>query len=97
MSGFFGCVSRNECVNDVFYGLRPAVAGLVGAAGFQAVYPCLIRLSGSFDVASLLSAVQWKGIILFAVLYFLIKKYKKHPLVYIAASAVVGVVFGFAG
>ena len=20
MSGFFGCVSRNECVNDVFYG-----------------------------------------------------------------------------
>ena len=43
------------------------------------------------------NAIQWKGIILFAVLYFLIKKYKKHPLVYIAASAVVGVVFGFAG
>ena len=20
MSGFFGCVSRNECVNEVFYG-----------------------------------------------------------------------------
>ena len=20
MSGFFGCISRNECVNDVFYG-----------------------------------------------------------------------------
>ena len=87
----------SKLVNDVFYGLRPAVAGLVGAAGFQAVYPCLIRLSGSFDAASLLSAIQWKGIILFAVLYFLIKKYKKHPLVYIAASAVVGVVFGFAG
>ena len=87
----------SKLVNDVFYGLRPAVAGLVGAAGFQALYPCLIRLSGSFDFVSILGAIQWKGIILFAVLYVLIKKYKKHPLVYIAASAVIGVVFNFAG
>ena len=30
----------SKLVNDVFYGLRPAVAGLVGAAGFQA--ECLV-------------------------------------------------------
>lgn len=82
-------------VNNVFYGLRPAVAGLVGCAGLQAVYPSLIQLTGELNLSSLLSAIQWKGIILFAVLYFLIKKYKKHPIVYIAASALVGIVFQF--
>lgn len=86
----------SKLVNDVFYGLRPAVAGLVGAAGFRALYPCLVQLSGSFDLASILGGIQWKGIILFAVLYYLIKNYKKHPLVFIAASAVVGILFNFA-
>lgn len=85
----------SSLVNNVFYGLRPAVAGLVGCAGLQAVLPSLIKLSGELNLSSLLSAIQWKGIILFVVLYFLIKKYKKHPIVYIAASALVGIVFQF--
>ena len=86
----------SSLVNNVFYGLRPAVAGLVACAGLQAVYPSLIRLSEISGLTSLLSAIQWEGIILFVALYFLIKKIKKHPIVWIAASAVIGVVFQFA-
>lgn len=86
----------SSLVNNVFYGLRPAVAGLVACAGLQAVYPSLIRLSEISGLTSLLSAIQWEGIILFVALYFLIKKFKKHPIVWIAASAVTGVAFQFA-
>ncbi len=86
----------SKLVNDVFYGLRPAVAAMVGAAGFQAVYPCLVQLGVFNGLGSILSMIQWKGIILFAAMYFLIKKYKKHPIVYLAASAVIGIVFNFA-
>lgn len=86
----------SSLVNNVFYGLRPAVAGLVAAAGFSTLYPCIIRLSGELSMASLLAGIQWKAVVLFIALYFLIKKYKKHPIVYIAASAIVGIVFQFA-
>ncbi|MBP1581617.1 MAG: chromate transporter [Oscillospiraceae bacterium] len=86
----------SQLVQSVFYGLRPAVAGLIAAAGLQALYPCLIRFSGSFDPLSLVGDIQWLAIILFVALYFLIKKFNKlHPLVFIAASAVVGVLFQF--
>lgn len=86
----------SQLVQSVFYGLRPAVTGLIAAAGFSAVYPCIVRLSGTITPAAILSGIQWKAVLLFAVLYFLIKKYKKHPIVYIAASAVIGILFQFA-
>ncbi len=86
----------SQLVQDVFYGLRPAVAAMVGAAGFQAVYPCLVNLGLFNGIGSLFSVIQWKGVVLFAALYFLIKKFKKHPIVYLAASALIGIVFNFA-
>lgn len=85
----------NQLVKDVFYGLRPAVTGMIACAGVLAVYPCFIRLGANFNFADIFFAIQWKAVILFAALYFLIKKYKKHPIVYIALSAVVGILFQF--
>ena len=86
----------SSLVNNVFYGLRPAVAGLVACAGLKAVYPSLIHLSEISGLTSLLTALQWEGILLFVALYFLMKKFKTHPIVWIAASAVIGVLFRFA-
>ncbi len=79
-------------VNNAFYGLRPASTGLIAAAGLSVV------MSNLFlgDVISLAS-VNWKGVLLAAVLWVLTNKVKKtkglHPIVFIAASAVVGIVF----
>jgi chromate transporter len=45
--------------------------------------------------------IQWKGVLLALILVVLIRYVKKtkglHPVVFIAASAVVGIVFRFAG
>lgn len=87
---------HNKYVEAAFYGLRPASAGLIAASGLSVFVLALWQDSG----ASLLSHINWKGAVLFAVLLYLTrwcgKTKKLHPIVFILASAVVGIVFGFA-
>lgn len=87
----------SKLVQDVFYGLRPASTGLIAAAGFSVVLVSLFDLSAP----GLVQMVNWKGIVLAAVLLVLTRKVKQtkdlHPVVFIALSAVVGILFGFAG
>lgn len=93
----------SKLVQNVFYGLRPASTGLIAAAGFSVV---LLALTGAQvdRVRGLLhwqGSIHWPGILLAAVLLVLTRKVKQtknlHPVVFIALSAVVGIVFRFAG
>ena len=92
----------SKLVQNVFYGLRPASTGLIAAAGFSVV---LLALTGAQvdSVQGLLhwqGSIHWPGILLAAVLLVLTRKVKQtknlHPVVFIALSAVVGIVFRFA-
>lgn len=78
---------NSKLVNDAFYGLRPASTGLITAAGISVAVSNLLP-SGS---------INWKGLILAAVLWVLINKVKKtkglHPIIFIAASAIAGILF----
>ncbi|MDO5401238.1 MAG: chromate transporter [Eubacteriales bacterium] len=84
---------ENRYVNDAFYGLRPASTGLIAAAGLSVAMTNLF----SPEVFPLLG-INWKGILLAAVLWLLTNKVKKtkslHPILFIGASALVGVLFG---
>lgn len=80
----------NKYVNSAFYGLRPASTGLIAAAGLS------VAAANFFPEAITLAGFNWKGAILAVVLIVLtnVKKLSKiHPIVFIALSAVVGVVF----
>lgn len=81
--------SSNKQVEYMFYGLRPAVTGLIAVAGFDVFRLAVIRLDGA---AFTLAAVPWGRLAYFALIFFLIRKYKKHPIVYIACSAAVGII-----
>ena len=101
----------SKYVNDAFYGLRPASTGLIGAAcvsvilevltGIETVSPESGILNGFALPGGWESLFNWRGLVLAAVLLVLTNGVKKvkdwHPIVFIALSAVVGVVFGFAG
>ena len=80
-------------VNKAFYGLRPASTGLIAAAGITVILSNLFFADQGFS----LSAVNWKGWILAALLWFLTNKCKKtkglHPIAFIGFSAVVGILF----
>ena len=92
---------KNKYVEAAFYGLRPASTGLIAAAGLLVVEIALLKLDIFKESGKLLDIFNFKAIILAAVLLALtrwIKPTKKlHPIVFIAFSAVVGIVFSFAG
>ena len=99
----------SKYVNHAFYGLRPASTGLIGAACVSVIFEVLTCIRVTSGDGALLNSFQtagWsilnlRGLLLAAVLLVLtnwVKPVKDwHPIVFIALSAVVGVVFGFAG
>lgn len=99
----------SKYVNNAFYGLRPASTGLIGAACVSVIFEVLTCVRVASTDGSLLNRLQLaggsifnlRGLALAAVLLVLtnwVKPTKNlHPIVFIALSAVVGVVFGFAG
>lgn len=89
--------SENRIVQAVFYGLRAASVGLIVAAGLSVLQISVLNVPLWRQSGQLLDLIQWKGVVLAAALFFVIKKWKPHPVVTIAASAVVGIVFRFAG
>ena len=92
---------ESRLVDRAFYGLRPASAALIAAAGVSVVKIALLDLGAYAASGALGDLFQWKAIALAAVVWVLtnvVKPTKKlHPLVYIAASAVAGIAFSFAG
>lgn len=96
----------SKYVANAFYGLRPASTGLIGAAGAGVVLQVFAGISSSsgdsiFTKYSGGGAISIKAVILAAVIFVLSRYVKQtknlHPIVFIAISAVVGVVFKFAG
>ena len=84
-----------KAVGDAFYGLRPAVTGLIAAAGISVIQVAMIQLELYKETNSLLNLVDWKKLLLFVVMFIGIRKFKWHPVIYIAISAVVGLIFAF--
>ncbi|MDR0389861.1 MAG: chromate transporter [Spirochaetaceae bacterium] len=81
---------ENTVVKAVFSGLRPAAAGLLAAAGFGAIKLSLYKASAPHWYELL----RWRECILFAVLFLAVYKFKKNPVIYIAAAGIAGVVLG---
>jgi chromate transporter len=82
---------QNFYVRSAFAGLRPAVMGLIGMAWF-AVFKVAVLTWDSYAVTrSWTDLFDWKAVGLFFLALFTIWRFDKHPLVYIAASAAVGI------
>ena len=94
-----------KVVNWAFYGLRAASFGLICNAAFS-IFKIAIINADAFDTVSkenfwptfgeaLTNLFDYKCLILGAILGFLIFKFKKHPLIYIAGAAIIGIIFRF--
>lgn len=90
----------SRAVSSAFYGLRPASTGLIAAAGLSVAATTLVDLNMGGKITELLQ-INWPAIALAAVLIVLTRFVKPtkglHPIVFILFSAVVGIVFRFAG
>ena len=80
---------ENSLVQNMFSFMRPAVSGLIAAAGYSVLRIALFR-----EADTLLASVNWLSVALFVILLALtqVKKLKKiHPAAYIAVGALVGI------
>ena len=92
---------NNIYVEGAFYGLRPASVGLITAAGVLVVKISLLNVDLFHQTNAVADLFQWKAVALAALLLVLTRYIKKtkglHPVYFIVFSAVIGILFGFAG
>ena len=91
---FLNKFRQSKVVNSVFYGLRPAVTGLIAVSGFEIVKIAILTWDKYIDTNKILNLFDYKALILFLVLLILSRKYKKHPIVYLLAGGISGIIFG---
>ncbi len=95
ISGVLKRFKENKVVKDVFYGLRPASVGLIAAAAFEVAKVSLINIGLFLDTSAVFDLFRLKEIILFVILFFAMKRFKLHPVIYVLISAAIGIVFKF--
>lgn len=78
---------ESTAFQDAFYGLRSASTAMIVSAGLS-----IVKIAFFGDTYT---DFFWQGAILAVLLFIAMKKFKFHPVVYIAISAVVGVIFKF--
>lgn len=95
IAGFLQKFRQSKTVDAVFYGLRPASTALIASAGLTVAMTVLVTVGGAAEHAF---SVHWPAVIL-ALVVFIAMRYtplkKLHPILFIAFSAVVGVVLQF--
>lgn len=96
---FLKSFRHNHFVEAAFECLRPASLGLITASGIAVAVTALF-VSSTFE-KGFIGSIHWKAIPLSILLLLVTRVFKKtkglHPIIWIGVSAVVGIVFSFAG
>ena len=85
----------NRLVEGAFYGLRPASLAMISVAGLNVARVALVNIPAFQASGAVGDLFLWKAIALGVVLFIAQKKLKWHPVIFIAISAVIGIVFRF--
>jgi len=78
---------ENTVVKSFMAGFKPAATALISVAGLGAISLSLWNSAAQ----TWLYFIRWKESLIFLVFFILIFKFKKHPIFYIIAAAIVGV------
>ena len=101
IAGFLKAFKTNKYVQNAFYGLRPASTGLIAAAGLSVLSLVLLHKDAFAASGKITDLISIRSIVLLVVLYYFTAICKKtkglHPVAFIAASAVIGIVLRFGG
>lgn len=93
VAAFLQRFRTSTLVDAVLYGLRPASAALVSAAGVEIVLFAILRVDSIYHLAD--ASLSWKAVLLAAAVYAgtnLLPRLKKlHPIWFILFSAMAGI------
>lgn len=82
---------ESQLVEGIFYGLRPAVTGLILAAATSIALISLVDIDLFKTSGNVLDLFNLKAILLFGVFFYSTNKWKHHPIFYIVIAGVVGI------
>lgn len=92
IASFFFHFNEKSVVKNAFYGIRPAVTGLIATAAYGVLSITILNYGLYKETSSLMKLFDYKALILFGVCYVLHHKFDKlHPIVYIAGGALFGI------
>lgn len=98
---FLSAFKDNKTVQAAFYGIRAASVGLIAASGLGVMMLAMFTSEFNGDLTAFLGSANVKVMVLAAILFvitnFVPKAKDLHPIVFIGISAVIGIVFHFAG
>jgi len=83
---------KNPLVDAAFYGLRPASLGLITAAGMTLVQYTLFDIQSFQQAGFFTEIINFRAVAMAVVLFVLMSKVKAHPVLFLAASAIVGII-----
>ena len=92
---FLAKFRQNRLVEGAFYGLRPASIAMISVAGLNVAKVALVNMDALSTGAGLGEFFIWKALALAVLIFAGQKKLKWSPVIFIALSAVVGVIFQF--
>lgn len=75
-------------IQSIFYGIRPAVTALIASAGISIFLSALFQ-----DGNQPIDMIKWPCILLFLAIFYLSNHKKWHPILCIALSACIGILF----
>ncbi len=87
---------ENPLVENAFYGVRPVVAGMIASSALLLVQQGLLNgavpeFTGLLRwLSQIWALVDFKAVILFAAVLVCVRRLKLHPIIFIAASGVLG-------
>ncbi|MCF0115391.1 MAG: chromate transporter [Erysipelotrichaceae bacterium] len=76
----------SKIVQEIFFGIRPAVVGFIAAAVSSIFISTLLSLENSG-----IQMVNWINVVIYAIMYGLYKKFKLNPILVIVSCGVIGV------
>lgn len=83
-------VKDSPVVQKIIYGIRPASMGLIAGAGLLVMKEALVNIDLFAQTGAITDLFKFKSIFFAVILYIGIAKFKKHPIIYIGISALIG-------
>lgn len=95
VASIFEKFKNSKTVEKLFYGIRPASMGLIAAAGFLVIKEALLNIPLFTQSGNITDLFRLKSILFAIILYAAFVKFNKHPIFYIAAAALAGIIIRF--
>ncbi len=82
---------NNSSFKNAFYGIRPAVTGILAVVGIELLSVAVIR-TDMIPVHGILGSIDILKSVIFLIVFYLIVKFDKHPVLYILLSGLIGII-----